>query len=1255
MSENGEYTEVSNSDESEGEQEEEEGNFEVLSQTTWCEKICLFLGSFLALLQGASAPLIAMFTGRAVNVLTTSQPGEILSDMRGVLMRITILAIAQFLLAWGWQTALMWASANQALRWQLLFLKSVLSLDISWFDNNEPAGLAAKLEMDIAQVQIFMAMGLGFLIASIGQFVSGITIAFLHGWQLTLIVCATFPLLACTGHCLAKQIGKQIEDQTRDFHKASTVAEESLMGVRTVSAFGTERFQQQRFEEQLGRARKGGIRSGIRIGCFWGLQNFAMTCLYALTLWFGGHVLIARRMEGHTHSDVNGGDVIVVLVALITGMTGISQFSGYAPQMAKAIISAKSLKEMIRWKDREIEPDGFEDDDPPKNLLDVQSIEFRGVGFSYPSRPEKVVLNKLSFSISKGQKVAFVGESGCGKSTTIQLLERFYDPNFGEVLVNGVPLRHLPVRTWRRMLGYVGQHPVLFATSALENIKAGDAISDEEAIEAARQAQILETLTALPERLDTFLGTGGGTLSGGQRQRVAIARALAKKPKVLLLDEATSALDNESERMVQATLDSLDETLGRALTTVSIAHCLTTIVNSDVIYVLSEGRCVEQGSHSELMARQGQYYAMASIQQAATAKRAAEALHPLSRQVTRKTHADTRSSQPAFNSGITSLSGSWLQIPELDTGDDGVTDPKRPRTLRRLFRAAREDWLMIPAAMLAVVMAAACSPVQAYFFNRALMSFYSHSLEDMLQELDTACLGLVVVGIVFGISVFIQNSLFTFLQEGISLRLRKAAFGSTIRMHMGFFDTPENQTASLLVSLERHMTRVSQIFGVNLANTLGAVLTCLACIILSFFGSWILALVLLAVLPIGFGLSTILTTAAAKVDARAELAYATASQTTTEAVTNIRTVRALRAEEHTLNIMTDSLEVVATWNRSMAVKRAFAFGFTSSMVSLIYLIGFGLSGVMISSRYFDPPKVLLTLFAVVFGVMFVSIMAMYLPDSASGVVAAKEVFRLIDQSSKIDAVEPDGEVRSLGDGSICLKEVGFYYPHRSEILVLRKMSLNIRKGQKVALVGYSGSGKSTVIQLLLRFYDPQEGLITVGGRDLKQLDVSWWRKQIGLVGQQPMLFDLTLEENVKYGCEEATHEQVVQAARVANMDYVFDGSRQWTDRVGLRGEKLSGGQRQRCAIARAVLRNPKILLLDEATSDLDSATEALVQEALQRAAKGVTSVTVAHRLSTIRGADQIFVLLDGQVVERGTYSELVSLGGHFAKLAARSL
>ena len=186
-------------------------------------------------------------------------------------------------------------------------------------------------------------------------------------------------------------------------------------------------------------------------------------------------------------------------------------------------------------------------------------------------------------------------------------------------------------------------------------------------------------------------------------------------------------------------------------------------------------------------------------------------------------------------------------------------------------------------------------------------------------------------------------------------------------------------------------------------------------------------------------------------------------------------------------------------------------------------------------------QVLLTLFCVTFGLQSVSMIAMYLPDSASGAVAAAEVFRLVDLESKIDAVETDGTITSLGDGTLSLQDVVFYYPHRSEVIVLNRLSLQIRPGQRVAIVGFSGSGKSTVIQLFLRFYDPQRGSVMIGGKDLRALDVAWWRSQVALVGQEPILFDLTLEENVKYGKPNASHEEVLWAAKAANMDYVLSG------------------------------------------------------------------------------------------------------------------
>ncbi|CAJ1399824.1 unnamed protein product [Effrenium voratum] len=1226
---------------------EDPDSFEVLSETTWSEKLSLGLGSLLALLQGASAPMIAMYTGQCINILSTSNPGNVLSEMQTVLISISILALVQFLLAFLWQTCLMWAAGQQALRWQLRYLKSVFTLDVTWFDLNEAAGLAAKLEGDIAAVHSFMSAGLGFLISSVGQFVSGLALAFVHGWQLTLIVISAMPVLICAGHGLSKQIERQMTQQAEDFARAGGVAEESLMAVRTVAAFGAELSQQRRFERELLTAQRGGVRSGVRIGIFWAAQNFAYACLYALTLWFGGHILLA---PAENREALEGGDVIIVLIALITGMTGVSSFAGFAPALAKAVIAAKALKQIIRYKDRSIEPGDFHQEEIP-GLAEIQSIEFRGVCFNYPSRPEKAILNQLSFFITQGQKVAFVGESGCGKSTTIQMLERFYDPIQGEIMVNGRPLRSWPVRSWRQKLGYVGQHPVLFATSAMENIKAGAEISDEDAIEAARMAQILDTLSALPEGLETNIGAAGGTLSGGQRQRVAIARALAKKPKVLLLDEATSALDNESERMVQATLDSLDLTMGRSLTSVSIAHRLTTVVNSDMIYVLDSGHCLEQGTHAELMARKGQYFNMASLQQAVESKR--QISFPRQHSVHSGASAAIQMSVQKAAPGTFASQASWLQLPTI--ANEAAPAELATPVLSRLFFAARAEWVVIPFALLAVVLQALCAPFQAYFFNAGIMSYYEKSVDVMLEKLDLACLGLAVIGVASGACVLLQNSLFTYIQECITLVMRKRAFGSTIRMHMGFFDAPENQTSSILVSLERHMTRLSQMFGVGLAMALGSAMTCVASVLFSFFGSWILALVLLLLLPIFFGVSMGVTTAAHRPDSNSDKAWANASHTTTEAVTSIRTVRALGAEEHTLDILTTALQVVADHNRSSACKKAFAFGFTTSLIQLIYLVGFWLSAAMINSGRFEANAVLLTLFCVVFGVMTATTVAMYLPDSASGRIAAMEVFRLIDQHSKIDAVEPEGKICSFGDGTICLKKVDFYYPSRAETMVLKHLSLTIWRGQKVAFCGFSGSGKSTVIQLLLRFYDPQGGSITLGGTEIRDFNVAWYRRQLGLVAQQPLLFDISLEDNVKYGCPDATREQVREAARLANMTFVEGEEERWSQKLGLRGERLSGGQRQRVAIARALLRKPQILLLDEATSDLDSTSEALVQEALQRASKGVTTVTVAHRLSTIRDSDQIFVLLDGQVIEQGTYQELVALGGNFAKLAARSL
>jgi ABC-type multidrug transport system fused ATPase/permease subunit len=271
-------------------------------------------------------------------------------------------------------------------------------------------------------------------------------------------------------------------------------------------------------------------------------------------------------------------------------------------------------------------------------------------------------------------------------------------------------------------------------------------------------------------------------------------------------------------------------------------------------------------------------------------------------------------------------------------------------------------------------------------------------------------------------------------------------------------------------------------------------------------------------------------------------------------------------------------------------------------------------------------------------------------DFNKALAAGARVFQLLDRKPKIESTAAVGLKLDQIDGSLCLRDAEFAYPTRRDVAILRQLQLAVRSGQQVALVGESGCGKSTVLQLIQRLYDLDQGRLELQGRDIQTLNLPYVRSKLGIVSQEPVLFDRSIAENIQYGDNSRTvsMEEVIAAARQANIHETVAALPQGYDtRVGSRGTQLSGGQKQRVAIARVLVRNPRILLLDEATSALDTESEAVVQEALETAQAGRTSVTIAHRLSTIKGSDQIFVMERGEIVECGTHCQLLEMRGAY--------
>uniref|UniRef100_A0ACB8FV11 Multidrug resistance protein 1 n=1 Tax=Sphaerodactylus townsendi TaxID=933632 RepID=A0ACB8FV11_9SAUR len=458
-------------------------------------------------------------------------------------------------------------AARQTARIRDKFFFAVLHQEMAWFDTMQIGTLNTRLTDDINTIQDGLGDKISLIVQFSATFVAGIIIGFSYGWKLTLVILAMSPVLVVAGAVWSYLLSHLTTKELTAYAKAGAVAEEILSAIRTVTAFNGQKKALARYDANLEEARIVGIKKTVTTNASLGITQFLIFACYALAFWYGtkltdeepnnydiGNVLInvVKDRQEDAFAVILLVDFLEVFFSVLIGVFSIGQAAPHLESLANARGAAYEVYKIIN-KFRPLDSSSIGGFKPDKLRGE---IEFRNVHFSYPSRPDSQILKGLNLKIQPGKTIAFVGSSGCGKSTTIQLLQRFYDPNEGEIYIDGCDIRVLNIKWMRENIGIVSQEPILFATTIAGNIRYGrENVTDAEIEQASKEANAYDFISKLPDKFNTMVGERGAQLSGGQKQRIAIARALVRNPKILLLDEATSALDTQSESIVQAALD----------------------------------------------------------------------------------------------------------------------------------------------------------------------------------------------------------------------------------------------------------------------------------------------------------------------------------------------------------------------------------------------------------------------------------------------------------------------------------------------------------------------------------------------------------------------------------------------------------------------------------------------------------------------------------------------------------------------------